>query len=163
MNLTGIVEDTILDFAGVQVRYVRITINSGWGMMPQYGLSEVRFYHIPTFARDPQPEDGGLIDSASALLTWRSGREAVSHDVYLGTDAMDLALLGSTSDNSYAVNGLDYATTYYWSVTEVNEAEAVPAYAGDVWRFTTPDFGTVDDFEQYDNQCNRIFFAWEDG
>ena len=42
-------------------------------------------------------------------------------------------------------------------------AEAVPAYAGDIWSFITPPYGTVDDFEQYNDDCERIFFAWEDG
>ena len=48
-------------------------------------------------------------------------------------------------------------------MTEINEAEAVSAYAGDIWSFSTPPYGIVDDFGQYDDNCNRIFFAWEDG
>jgi hypothetical protein len=58
---------------------------------------------------------------------------------------------------------LDYGTTYYWRVNEVNEAGAPPVYIGDVWSFTTSGFAVVDDFDQYDDNCNRIFFAWEDG
>jgi len=97
------------------------------------------------------------------VLNWRAGREAASHQVYLGTDAQDLALLGTTTESSLAAGALDYAQTYYWSVTEVNEAETPSSYAGDVWSFSIPDYGIVDDFEQYDNKCSRIFFAWEDG
>jgi len=131
--------------------------------MPQYGLSEVRFLYIPTFAMEPEPADGSITDSASVELAWRSGREAVSSEIYLGTDAADLALLGTSTGNSISANALSYSTTYYWSVTEINETADVTAYAGDIWSFTTPDFGIVDNFDQYDDKCNRIFFAWEDG
>jgi len=155
--------NTTIAFGGILAQFVRITINAGYGMIPQFGLSEVRFLYIPTFAREPEPASGSTVNSANVQLGWRSGREAASSEVYLGTDAADLALLGTTSENSMSASGLSYSTTYYWSVTEVNNAEAVTSYAGDVWGFTTPDFGTVDDFDQYDDNCKRIFFAWEDG
>jgi len=155
--------NTAVDFAGTMAQYVKITINAGYGMIPQYGLSEVRFLAIPTSAREPKPGDGSTTDTADVVLNWRAGREAVSNEVYLGTDAANLELIGTTGDSSYAAGILDYGTTYYWSVTSINEAETPSAYAGDVWSFAIPDYGIVDDFEQYDNQCNRIFFAWEDG
>jgi hypothetical protein len=155
--------NTMIDFGGVMAKFVKITISAGYGMMPQYGLSEVRFLFIPTFAREPQPADGAVTEAASVTLSWRAGREAVSHQVKLGTDAADLALAGTTSAPTFAANGLDYSTTYFWSITEVNENEAVSAHTGDLWSFTTPDYGTVDDFDQYDDNCNRIFFSWEDG
>jgi len=157
------VANTIVDFTDTMAKYVRITIYVGYGMMPQYGLSEVRFSFIPTNAREPEPAPGSTTDSANVVLSWRSGREAASSEVYLGTDAADLALLGTTTGNSITASALNFSTTYFWSVTEVNEAETPPSHAGDVWSFTTSDYGTVDDFDQYDNQCNRIFFTWEDG
>jgi len=155
--------NTTVDFGGVMARFVKITVNAGWGMLPQYGLSEVRFLYIPTFARLPEPADGSAVNSANVELSWRAGREAASHQVNLGTDAADLALVGTTSEPTYLANGLNYSTTYVWSITEVNEAEAITSFDGDLWSFITPDFGTVDDFEQYDDNCNRIFFTWEDG
>jgi hypothetical protein len=157
------VANTIVDFAGAVAKFVKITINSGYGMLPQYGLSEVRFMEIPTSAREPQPADGSTADSANVTLSWRSGREAVSSEIYLGTDPADLALLGTSTGNSIVASALDYSTIYYWSVTEVNDAADPAAYAGSIWSFTTSDYGTVDDFDQYDDFCNRIFFAWEDG
>jgi len=155
--------NTAVGFGGVQARFVRITINAGYGVIPQWGLSEVRFLYIPTFAREPEPAGGSTMSSADVMLSWRSGREAASSEVYLGTDAADLALVATTSEAAHAANGLNYSTTYFWSVTEVNDAEAVSSYASDIWSFTTPDFGIVDNFDQYDDNCNRIFFAWEDG
>jgi hypothetical protein len=155
--------NTIADFAGAMAKHVRITIASGYGFLPQYGLSEVRFLYIPVSAREPMPADGSTVDSTTVELAWRAGREAASSEVYLGTDPNALDMVGTSTDSSYTASGLDYSTTYYWSVTEVNEAEAVPAYAGDLWSLTTPAFDTVEDFDQYNDACDRIFFAWQDG
>jgi len=155
--------NTVVDFGGAMAKFVRITINSAWGMLPQSGLSEVRFFSIPTHAREPQPASGAQLDAANTVLKWRAGREAVSHEVSLGTDPDSLDLLGSASENSLASGPLDYGTTYFWRVDEVNQAGTPTVYTGDTWSFTTPDYGTVDDFDQYDDQCNRIFFAWTDG
>ena len=157
--------NTIIDFGGVMAQFVRITINAGWGFMPQYGISEVRFSYIPTFAREPQPADGSTTGGVAVQLGWRAGREAATHEVYLGTDSADLPLLDTVTDNSLDLSnqGLAYATTYFWMVKEVNEAGTPTSYDGPVWSFTTPDFGTVEDFDQYNDKCNRIFFAWEDG
>jgi len=59
---------------------------------------------------------------------------------------------------------LDLGTTYYWKVTEVNEAEAPAAWPGDVWEFSTPEYLVVDDFESYtDDEGNEIFSSWVDG
>jgi hypothetical protein len=155
--------NTRVDFGGVLVKYVKITVNTGYGMLPQYGLSEVRFLYIPTFAREPQPIHAGTSEGTDLVLNWRAGREAASHQVYFGTSADALALEGTTEEATLTVEALNYNSSYYWSVTEVNEAEAVSAYAGDVWRFNTPAYGVVDDFEGYDDACKRLFFAWEDG
>jgi hypothetical protein len=161
----GYEANTTIDFGGIMAQYVRITVNSGWGMMPQSGLSEVRFTAIPTAAREPMPADGVTTDSVGVVLGWRAGREAASHEVYVGTDSADLPLVATVTENSVDLSSqsLAYATTYFWTVKEVNEAETPTAHDGPVWSFTTPDYGTVDSFDQYDDNCMRIFFAWEDG
>ncbi len=42
------VHNTIVDFAGVMAKYVRLTIHSTWGsLLSQGGLSEVRFFRSP--------------------------------------------------------------------------------------------------------------------
>ena len=155
--------NTVVAFGGALAQQVRITVHAGWGMLPQYGLSEVRFLYVPTFAREPQPADGQTTEDAVVELSWRAGREAASHQVFLGTDAGALDLAGTVSDSTYTATTLNYATTYYWQVVEVNEAEAPTAHTGPVWSFTTPAFFVVDDFEAYDDECERIFFTWLDG
>ena len=48
--------DTTVDFAGAAAKYVKLTIGGNWGgLAQQAGLSEVRFYQIPAFARYPSP------------------------------------------------------------------------------------------------------------
>ena len=109
------------------------------------------------------PADGDTTGGADVVLAWRAGREAASHQVYLGTEAENLPLVGTTEESSFDADALDYGTTYFWQITEVNESRTPSSYAGPIWSFNTPAFGTVDDFEQYNDDCERIFFAWEDG
>jgi F5/8 type C domain len=155
--------NTVVDFGGVPVKSVRLTVNSGWGPMGQYGLSEVRFLSIPTQAREPEPADGAADVDVDTLLSWRAGREAVSHEVYYGTDAEALALADTVSVNSYTLGALNLGTTYYWKIDEVNEADAVTTWAGGVWSFTTQEFLVVDDFESYNDEDNVIYETWIDG
>ena len=157
------IANTIIDFSGALAKFVKITVEAGYGVLPQYGLSAVRFYYIPTFPREPQPVDGGTSAGVDVALGWRAGREAVSHEVYLGTDANDLILISTTDDSSYTANDLNYDMTYDWQIVEVNEAEIPSSYAGAVWSFSTRAFAIVDDFESYDDDCKRIFFFWKDG
>ncbi len=43
----GYVHDTTVSFGGVSAKYVKMTIEKGWGATPSVGLSEVRFFYIP--------------------------------------------------------------------------------------------------------------------
>jgi len=155
--------NTTIDFEGVLAQYVRLTITAGYGMLPQYGLSEVRFLYIPTYAREAQPANTETTDTVDVVLNWRAGREAASHEIYLGTDSSDLALAETSLDSSLAIGPLDYDTTYYWQIVEVNDTQDPASYAGEVLRFTTPAYAVVDSFDLYDDNCQRIFFAWLDG
>jgi hypothetical protein len=155
--------NTTIDLGGAVAKYVKLTVSAGYGMLPQYGLSELRFFYIPTNAREPLPADADTTDTVDVLLSWRAGREAATHEVYLGTDSTDLGLVRTVNETSAAVGPLDYATSYYWQIVEVNNTEDPSAYAGEIWSFSTPAYDVVDNFDQYDDDCNRIFFAWLDG
>ncbi len=158
--------NTSVDFGGVPVKYVRLTVDSGWGMLGQYGLSEVRFLASPAQAREPKPADGATEVDPDAVLAWRPGRNAVSHEVYLGIDPEALDLAGTVSVASLAPASLTYGSTYYWQVVEVNEADATPAWAGEVWSFSTKEYALIDGFEAYNDDVDAattIFDAWVDG
>jgi len=160
--------NTTVDFGGVPAQYVKITVNSGWGTLPvpQFGLSEVRFLHIPVQGREPQPANGAVDVAADADLSWRAGREAVSHEVYLGTDPDALEPIETTSATTVDPGALDLATIYYWRIDEVNDAEAISTWAGAVWSFSTEAYTVVDDFESYTDDIDgggAIFLTWIDG
>ena len=160
-----------IDFGGVAAKAVRLNIKSNWGgILMSYGLSEVQFKMIPVAARTPEPASETMDVAADTVLTWRAGREAVQHTIYVGTDAIAVtegsAPSVTSSTNSLDLSALDLqlGTTYYWRVDEVNDAEANPVWAGPVWQLTTVASLTVDDFESYSNLSpDRPFQTWLDG
>ena len=158
--------NTTIDFGGVPARYVRLTVNSGHGTTGQYGLSEVRFLHIPTYAQNPRPADGATEVAPDTVLGWQTGREAVVHEVYLGVDEASLALVDTVSQPRLAPTDLEFANTYFWKVVEVNEAETIPTWESSLWRFSTQEFAPIDGFETYTDDVDAgeaIFDTWLDG
>ncbi len=161
---------TVVDFGGVVAKYVRLNVVSNWGATSkQASLSEVRFFYIPVKAFSPTPANAATGVAVDSALNWRSGRQAARHDVMLSADAASVAagtaVVKSVTDHRCPLQafGAEYGRAYTWKVTEVNDAAAVKQWEGDLWTFTTPDYGVVDDFESYNDKCNRIFFAWVDG
>ncbi len=159
--------NTTIEFGGAAARYVRLTVLSGWGVLGQYGLSEVRFLYIPAQARYPEPVDVAAEVNINAELAWRSGREAATHEVFLDTDPNAVATgtvpVATTEQAAFMPEGLAFGSTYYWKVNEVNQAEAVPSWEGSVWSFTVQEFATIDDFEAYNDGDNVIYETWLDG
>jgi len=170
----GYAANTFVDFGDIPLKGVRLNIASNWGgFLLQYGLSEVRFTLIPLAARVPNPVSGSTGLDTNVTLSWRKGRQAAVHDVYLSPD--EQAVIDGTipvatvSETSYGTGELDLGVTYYWKVNEANEAEDPILWTGDVWNFTVVEYLTVDDFESYndfnpdDPNSNRVFFTWTDG
>ncbi|MHC4596779.1 MAG: discoidin domain-containing protein, partial [Planctomycetota bacterium] len=151
-GVVGYAHNTTVDFGGAAAKYVRLTANSNWGgIMPQYGLSEVRFLQIPVNARKPYPDSGATGVDVDVVLGWNAGREAAKHDVYFSSDEQAVidGTAGATTvaETSYGPLSLDLAKTYFWRVDEVNEAEIPNIWQGELWDFTTRQFLVVDDFE----------------
>jgi hypothetical protein len=156
--------NTTIRFGEVSARHVRLTINTVWGSGLGAGLSEVRFYYVPVQAFEPDPADGATGVHVDAEFNWRPGRKATSHQVYLGTDANAVAegtMAGETvTDHRYTPDTMNYATTYYWKVDEVGDSGT---YEGDVWSFTSAEYGEIDTFEAYNDDDNRLYDTWLDG
>jgi hypothetical protein len=157
-----------VDLGLIQAKYVRINILNSWGgLLPQFGLAEVRFYALPTRPRTPNPASGAQgVDPRTDSLSWRAGREADQHDVYVSEDPNAMGAPQAVTENALALSGLNLAldTTYYWQVDEVNEAQVPSIWTGDLWNFTTVDSFAVDDFESYNNLSpDRPFQHWLDG
>ena len=127
----------------------------------------------PLLAWNPKPVNSSTPDIEGATsLSWSPGDKAAQHDVYFGIDK-DAVTGADTSDTtgiyrgrqpgtSYApAEALQWGGTYYWRIDEYNTDGTISK--GRVWSFTVADYLIVDDFEQYDDYCGRIFFAWTDG
>jgi len=167
-------DPTVVPLGGVVAKYIRLTARSNWSALglPRKGLSEVRFFSVPVLAREPDPASGSTGVSPQVTLSWRAGREAASHLVYVSTDRQ--AVVDGTAVAVGVVNpshsaALDLSSTYYWRVDEVNDVEAPSTWQGDVWSFSTSEYLAVDDFESYndidppDPDSHRIFESWIDG
>jgi hypothetical protein len=161
---------TTVEFGGVQAKFVKLTILTNWADgTKQAGLSEVRFFYIPERAYSPTPATAATDVAIDSLLNWRPGRDAAKQEVYFSADATAVtggtALAKTQTDHSLSLATLnpEYARTYYWKVNEVNDAATPSSWEGDLWSFSTPAYGVVDDFESYDDNCKRIFFTWTDG
>ncbi|MCF7972603.1 MAG: discoidin domain-containing protein, partial [Phycisphaerae bacterium] len=160
-------EPQVIDLGLVQAKYVKINILSNWGgFLKQYGVSEVQFYGLPVYVRTPQPADGSTDVDPGMSLSWRGGRGATSHEIYLSEDldavADGSALAASIAGDSYDLTALDLqlGNTYYWKVNAVSDT----AYEGDILSFTLAEPLMVDDFEGYTNfSPDRPFQTWLDG
>ena len=88
-------------------------------------------------ATDPNPADGTINIDPNTILSWSPGKDAVSHDVYLGTNFSDVndgtEPITIIDANSYDPCGLEFATTYYWRIDQYDGTEL---HKGDVWSFT---------------------------
>ncbi|UCD53245.1 MAG: hypothetical protein JSW27_11485, partial [Phycisphaerales bacterium] len=108
-------------------------------------------------AGNPDPGDGGDFVLRDAELSWNAGPFAVTHDVYFGTDFDDvneagpdsgLRVVEGTTDSSYdPPELLDWGTTYYWRVDEVNDADPNSPWKGTTWSFTVEPYNFVLDAE----------------
>jgi hypothetical protein len=159
-----------VDLQGTVAQHVRITGLSNWSLLglPQRGLSEVRFYAIPVLAREPEPADGSTSKDVEVALQWRTGREAVEHEVVFSDDEQAViegsAVVATVSERSYDLGTLDLGMTYFWKINEMNDLGTPPVYEGDLWTFQTPDRRMIDDFEMYQaKEGLRIWEYWIDG
>ena len=136
----------------------------------------------PLRATAPDPANGETDSESSIVLEWIQGDEAAQHDVYFGTDYNDVAQADVTTSGIYkgrqALDNtqykpseglLEWNTTYYWRIDEVNENNPETILEGKVWKFTTGDYVIIDDFEAYNDinedleDSNRIYLVWVDG
>ncbi len=101
------------------------------------------------YASEPSPNPGAEDVCPVVPLRWTEGLRASSHDVYIGTDFIDVNDANSTyypnvdynnvDVNHYTPDPLLPSATYYWRVDEVNEPNL---WTGAIWLFTT-DKGTA--------------------
>ena len=168
-GMAGYAPNTTVDLGGVVAKYVKITANSNWGgILPQFGLGEVRFFQIPLSARNPYPDCGATGVDVDVTLRWLAGRQVASHNLYFSDNWQEVvdgtAPVNILSEASCGPLSLDLGKSYYWRVDEVNEAEIPTTWQGELWDFTTQQYLVIDDMEDYnDFEPDRIFDTWIDG
>jgi len=102
------------------------------------------FLAAPYTAYNPGPANGSKTAHPDAPLTWGSGATAATHDVYFGTNRAAVAdgtggtFKGNQIDETYAPEGIENGTAYYWRIDEI-EADGTTKHTGDVWSFKTMD------------------------
>ncbi len=168
----GYAANTTVNFGGVEAKFVKLTITATWGgVAPQAGLAEVRFFYVPVQARSPQPAQAATGVDPRTILSWRAGREAAKHQVYLGTDPnavrQGTTLAGTVTKAEFEAGTLlQLGRTYYWKINEVNDLGKPPTWEGAVWSFSTAAALPVDTMESYnddENKGTRIYEVWIDG
>lgn len=112
-------------------------INMGaYGGTPQASLSLQLLPHLSGQASNPSPAYGAVDVYVNVTLSWTSGLNAVSHNVYLGPDINDMLPVSiQQAANEIRLGTLDYGVTYYWRIDEVDSEGKINT--GAVWTFTT--------------------------
>ncbi|MFC2138917.1 glycoside hydrolase family 88 protein, partial [Bacteroidota bacterium] len=121
---------------------------------------------IPTQANNPTPVNNSIKVPVDIELSWNAGLGAVSHDIYFGTENPP-PFDNNQIANNFKPNTIEYNTSYYWRIDEVNENGTT---TGEIWRFETsvephlvghwkfdePDGNIVLDDSRYSNNGNLI-------
>jgi hypothetical protein len=106
----------------------------------------------------PNPPVGDLLTDTWANLSWRPGDFALSHDVYLGdnfdnvNDGTGDTFIGNQAEATILAgfpgfpvpDGLMPGTTYYWRIDEVNDANALSPWKGNIWDFSIQPYTAYD-------------------
>ena len=126
------------------------------------------------WAFGPRPRNNEPNTTQTPELQWSAGTRATKHQIYLSDDR-DAVANGepggpayrgeqAADQTSFDPGQLEFSTTYYWRVDEVNDTAVGSPWKGAVWSFTTADFIVVDNFESCTNDSPyRLFQTWIDG
>ncbi len=108
----------------------------------------------------PSPADAATTYTI-VEASWIPGNPANTWDIYMGTDPENLALAqAGLTTPEYSFTSLDFETTYYWRVDELNGG----TITGDTWSFTTRDYVQVFWFSYTDQPALEAeWFAAENG
>lgn len=112
-------------------------------MLNGFELNTPNIFNQATNPAPKHNDEHVELSSGSKILTWTSAINAVSHNIYFGTDLTALEAAGTSSPEykgnqlatnaSYQLNGLYTGATYFWRVDEVLANNEV--IKGNIWRF----------------------------
>lgn len=130
-------EPMFLHFDTVTAQKVRFDNLVSPGDAEHVGLSKVQFFG-PRGAQAVRPSpshEAAGVGLSNLVLSWVPGDGAVAHNVYFGTDAANLSLLGKVTGTEAGLSRLVDRTKYYWRVDEVRSDGSVAK--GATWSFNT--------------------------
>lgn len=84
------------------------------------------------FAPSPAHQATGV--DADPILSWTGGSDAITHNVYLGSDPAHLVFQGNQTETTFDPGTLSQGWTYTWRIDEVNDNGI---RTGALWLFTT--------------------------
>lgn len=98
---------------------------------------------IDPLASNPTPADDTINVDLNANISWTTGFNAASHDIYFGTNEHSVTNANRTSSEfkanqftpTYDPGTMSANTKYYWRIDEVVNSEVT--LKGHVWSFTT--------------------------
>ena len=132
---------------------------------------DVWSFTTPGAVGNPVPANGAEDVKMTAALSWIPSDTAASHEVYFGKDKDVIRNADKNSPQyqgprelgaeSYDPGKLSWYATYYWRIDEVDALGST--LKGPIWSFTTADFISIDDFEDYNTGENQIWYSWLDG
>ncbi len=99
-------------------------------------------------AETPNPAGGATDVPYYTNLSWGAGEFAASHNVYFGTswddvnaasvdNPMDVLAAQGLTETRLELESLEFETTYFWRVDEVNSPPDSTIFKGEVWDFVT--------------------------
>ena len=125
---------------------------------------------VPLWAMGPTPSDGAVNVAQTAQINWVPGVNAAAQDIYFGTDAAAVAAADQSAPEfkgevgvdvkTFDPGTLDWNTTYYWRIDEINAGVAGSPWIGAVWSFRVANFLVIDLSQKtlsYDNTLSPFF------
>lgn len=110
-------------------------INAEWtfSTSPEQWNPELTFPVILPYAEFPSPKRNALVVSESGkTLNWVAGRNAVSYDVYFGSDNPP-EFRSNQSSTSFFAEHLKPGTKYFWRINTISDSDT---FEGETWTFT---------------------------
>lgn len=91
---------------------------------------------VPGQANIPNPTDGAANVGVDSDLSWTTGSDTTSHDVYFGINPTPgvAEFQGNQTGATFDPGTMDYVTTYYWRIDEIGPGGVTE---GIVWSFIT--------------------------
>jgi hypothetical protein len=152
----GLADPTAVSFRSVNytTMYLMHNTNNPMGLVlqtPAAGNEGAATFRFPNLhkgnAASPTPEDEETDVYHAIYLSWKSGDYADKHMIFFGTDFNDVneatisnplgtSVSGELDVNNFNPGMLEYETTYYWRVDEINAPSSPGTYHGQVWTFT---------------------------